>query len=88
MLWERLSLSVGSVEGEIQSSRLSDNGPGRLRVKEKILKYERIKFPEPEFPRQNKLQLKSILFRVDEQTIQNDPAATDQQIVEMDSASH
>jgi putative methyltransferase (TIGR04325 family) len=49
MLWERLSLSADSVEREIQSSRLSDNGPCRLRVKEKIMKYERIKLPEPEF---------------------------------------
>jgi putative methyltransferase (TIGR04325 family) len=49
MLWERLTLSTGSVEREIQASRLSDNGPGRLRVKEKIVKYERIKLPESDF---------------------------------------
>jgi hypothetical protein len=49
MLWYRLSLTVDSVEREIQSSRLGDNGPGKLRVKEKTVRYERTKIPEREF---------------------------------------
>lgn len=49
MLWYRLSLSTRSTEREIQSSRLSDNGPGRLHVKEKLVKYERTKIPQRDF---------------------------------------
>jgi hypothetical protein len=49
MLWYRLSLSTGAIEREIQSSRLGDNGPGKLRVQEKTVTYERTKIPEPEF---------------------------------------
>jgi hypothetical protein len=50
MLWQRMALSTDSVEREIQSSNLGDNGPGRLAgLKEKIVLYERTKLPEQIF---------------------------------------
>jgi hypothetical protein len=49
MLWYRLSLSTDSIEREVQSSRLGDNGPGKIRVKEKTVRYERTKIPEQVF---------------------------------------
>jgi hypothetical protein len=46
MIWERIALSKAHVEREIQSSLLSDNGPGSLPgLKEKIVKYTRTKIP-------------------------------------------
>lgn len=50
MLWSRLSLSFGSTEREIQTSRLGDNGPGRIQMtEEKTINIERTKIPESEF---------------------------------------
>jgi hypothetical protein len=50
MIWERLSLSKTRVEREVQSSFLGDNGPGRLpSLKEKTVRYTRIKIPEEAF---------------------------------------
>lgn len=49
MIWERLALSPSFLEKEIQHSRLSDNGPGKIRIKEKLVKYERTKIPEAAF---------------------------------------
>lgn len=50
MLWLRLSLSESSVEREIQSSLLGDNGPGSLAgLKEKTVRYVRTKIPERKF---------------------------------------
>jgi hypothetical protein len=53
MIWERLSLSDANLEREVQSSMLGDNGPrGTLPgLKEKIVKYTRIKIPEASFIR-------------------------------------
>ena len=50
MLWKRLSLSKSSIEREIQSSLLGDNGPGFLPgLREKTVKYTRTKIPEQAF---------------------------------------
>jgi hypothetical protein len=50
MLWLRLSLSNSSVEREIQSSWLGDNGPGSLPgLKEKTVRYTRTRIPEATF---------------------------------------
>ena len=49
MLWYRVSLSAHSTEREIQSSRLSNNGPGKLHVEDKFVKYARTKIPEHDF---------------------------------------
>ena len=50
MLWYRALLSSNSVEREIQSSLLGDNGPGRLaNLKEKTVRYARTKIPEQVF---------------------------------------
>jgi hypothetical protein len=50
MLWQRLSLTKSSVEQEIQSSLLGDNGPGSLPgLKEKKVRYIRTKIPERTF---------------------------------------
>jgi putative methyltransferase (TIGR04325 family) len=49
MLWYRTALSDGETERELQSSRLGDNGPGRINVKEKTVRYERTKIPERKF---------------------------------------
>jgi hypothetical protein len=50
MLWQRLSLSNSSIEREVQSSILSDNGPGSLPgLKEKTVRYIRTKIPEQTF---------------------------------------
>ena len=50
MLWKRLSLSKSSIEREIQSSLLGDNGPGSLPgLREKTVRYTRTKIPEQVF---------------------------------------
>jgi hypothetical protein len=50
MLWKRVLLSSSSLEREVQSSFLGDNGPGSLPVlREKIIKYDRTRIPEPDF---------------------------------------
>jgi putative methyltransferase (TIGR04325 family) len=50
MLWARMLLSTNALEHEIQTSRLSDNGPGQLPgLKEKAVKYGRTKIPERVF---------------------------------------
>jgi hypothetical protein len=50
MLWKRLSLSKSSIEREVQSSLLGDNGPGFLPgLKEKTVRYTRTKIPERVF---------------------------------------
>lgn len=47
LLWYRVLL--GEPERETQSSFLSDNGPGALLVREKIVRYERTRIPESVF---------------------------------------
>jgi len=50
MIWERLSLSAANIERGVQSSLLGDNGPGFLPgLKEKLVRYTRIKIPEKVF---------------------------------------
>jgi putative methyltransferase (TIGR04325 family) len=49
MLWTRLRLSEGTIERELQSSRLRDNGPGEITVEDKIVRYEMTRVPESEF---------------------------------------
>jgi hypothetical protein len=50
MLWQRMALSTDTLEREMQSSNLGDNGPGRLAgLREKIVLYERTKLPEQVF---------------------------------------
>src|SRR5260370_22961305 len=52
MIWERTTLSKTHIEREVQSSLLGDNGPGSLPgLKEKIVRYTRIKIPEQTFLR-------------------------------------
>ncbi len=46
MLWKRVALSEGEPKQELQSSRLADNGPGRLRgASTKSVKYIRTAIP-------------------------------------------
>jgi putative methyltransferase (TIGR04325 family) len=51
MLWQRVYLSQGDTERAIQVSNLVDNGPGKAArsVKNKAVKYEYTKIPEPVF---------------------------------------
>ena len=49
MLWSRLRLSKGTIERELQSSRLRDNGPGKIRIEDKTVRYEMTRIPEKEF---------------------------------------
>jgi putative methyltransferase (TIGR04325 family) len=50
MLWQRLALSNSSIERELQTSLLGDNGPGSMPgLKEKIVRYVRTKIPEQTF---------------------------------------
>jgi hypothetical protein len=50
MLWLRMALSTDTLEREMQSSNLGDNGPGRLAgLKEKTVLYARTKLPEKVF---------------------------------------
>jgi hypothetical protein len=46
MLWHRVLFGDGR---EVQSSYLGDNGPGSLRVREKIIRYERTRISEKSF---------------------------------------
>lgn len=48
MLWRRLFLSE-SARHDIQTSFLSDNGPGHIRVKEKLVRYSRTAITEQQF---------------------------------------
>jgi hypothetical protein len=48
MLWHRVFLSDSSRQ-ELQSSYLRDNGPGPIRVAEKMVRYPRISIPENAF---------------------------------------
>jgi hypothetical protein len=49
MLWQRVVLSTNSIEREVQSSLLGDNGPGSIRIREKTVRYGRTKIPERVF---------------------------------------
>jgi putative methyltransferase (TIGR04325 family) len=50
MLWYRTLLAERATESEVQSSFLSDNGPGRIALaKEKTVRYVRTKIAEREF---------------------------------------
>lgn len=49
MLWMRLRLSEETTEREMQSSRLRDNGPGKMRVEDKTVRYEMTRIPERDF---------------------------------------
>jgi hypothetical protein len=50
MIWKRMLLSSSSLEREVQSSLLGDNGPGSSSVaKEKVVKYIRTRIPERDF---------------------------------------
>lgn len=49
MLWTRLRLSQGATERELQASRLRDNGPGKMRVEDKTVRYEMTRIPERDF---------------------------------------
>ena len=50
MNWQRMTLSHAETHRELQSSLLSDNGPGALAVKkEKTVKYTRTSIPEQTF---------------------------------------
>jgi hypothetical protein len=50
LLWLRMALSTDTLEREMQSSNLGDNGPGRLAaLKEKTVLYARTKLPEKVF---------------------------------------
>jgi putative methyltransferase (TIGR04325 family) len=49
MLWQRVALSSNKTECDVQSSLLGDNGPGSIRVKEKIVRHTRTKIPERAF---------------------------------------
>ncbi len=50
MVWERVLLSKGGVEKDVQTSFLGDNGPGFVSIpKEKIVRYPRIRIAEKDF---------------------------------------
>jgi len=49
MLWQRTWLASDATEKGMQKSYLNDNGPGRLRIKEKYVRYPFIKIPERVF---------------------------------------
>ena len=50
MYWRRMNLSAGSQETETQTSRLAENGPGRISgIKNKAVKYRLTKLPEAAF---------------------------------------
>ena len=51
VVWKRVPISDGAAQGrEVQTSFLSDNGPGSLRTgKEKVVRYERHRIPAQAF---------------------------------------
>lgn len=49
MLWRRLLFSQSTHTPEIQSSFLGDNGPGCIKIAEKIVKYRRTAIRESDF---------------------------------------
>ena len=48
MLWRRLSFTDRDAK-EVQTSNLIDNGPGKIRAKNKLVQYRIIRMPETDF---------------------------------------
>lgn len=48
MVWKRVGLSTGE-EQSLQTSNLKDNGPGKIRIKDKLVTYPVTRIPEKVF---------------------------------------